>query len=242
MEVIPAIDLMESKVVRLRQGSATNRVEYWSKMRPIEVASMWIDEGANTLHIVDLDRAFAKGNNLQQIKQILETIQSSIQVGGGLRKLDDIIEVLEYPQAKVIIGTLAIQKRAALKWLLDNYGPEQIIIALDYRNGCVVKKGWTETTKIQVENAIETFQEMGVGRFLLTSVDRDGMLNGPDFETLHKISNTYGIILTAAGGIGTLEDIQHLKQSGVSASIVGMALYEGLFSLQDALAIARRES
>ena len=240
MEVIPAMDLMGSKVVRLRRGMKSDCIEYNPEWNIVEIAGRWIDEGATTLHIVDLDRAFGSGNNLTQIREVMDAYQVPLQIGGGLRSAEDIIEMLEFPLTSVMIGTLAMQDPDTLRQLAFDYGTERIIVALDYRGNYVLQKGWTESTGMRVAESIDNFLNLDISRFLLTSADRDGMLCGPDCETLQALSTKEGIEIIAAGGISSIDDLRKLKDIGVAAVIVGKALYEGVFVLREVAVTLRR--
>ncbi|MFW9976846.1 MAG: HisA/HisF-related TIM barrel protein [Candidatus Thorarchaeota archaeon] len=239
LEIIPAIDLMDSKVVRLKQGKTTERFDYEIGKSAIEIASEWIREGAKTLHIIDLDRALGVGSNLTLIHNLMENLDISFQIGGGLRKPDDVKDILDIPQTTVMIGTLALQDPDAVSNLVIDYGADRIMVALDYRAGVVLTKGWTQSGDVRLDSALDRFLRLGIESFLLTSVDRDGMLCGPDLDTLAREAGREGIRITAAGGISSLPDIELLGATGVVASVLGRALYEKVFSLQEAIELAR---
>lgn len=235
MEVVPAIDLMNSQVVRLRQGKPSEVNYYAAGRTPLEIAERWQQEGARNLHIIDLNRTLGTGSNSAIVRSIVDSLEMRIQVGGGLRSADEIIELLSHSLVTVMLGTLAFHDQRTLRMLLSEYGADRIMVALDYRDEMVMMKGWKQSTGITLRDAFENLLEMGVERFLLTAIDRDGMLNGPDLQTLSDLCRRDESTISAAGGIGTLEDIRLLAKSGVSAAVVGKAFYDRAFTLTDAL-------
>ncbi len=236
MQVIPAIDLMKGKVARLIRGDPEQATFYNSMGTPVEIALQWKNEGAQRLHIIDLDAAFGKPDNLKVVSAIAEATKLPIQVGGGIRTVEAVERLLNAGIQYVILGSLALRTPTAVTQLQAKFGADRIIVALDHREGIVMAEGWTSTTSFTLEDAIEAYAKLGVKAFLITSITKDGTLSGPDLDTLEeacKWSGQGGII--AAGGIGTLKDLVALKRVGVEAAVVGKALYEGKFSLKEAI-------
>ena len=239
MEVIPAVDLMKGKVVRLTRGDPETLKAYESFGDPVAVAKRWEREGADAIHIIDLDAALDRGSNLGVVMQIARAVDVPVQVGGGIRDLESARNLLATEVDRVIVGALAFENPAALRKLLEAFGRERVVVALDHRGGVVVIRGWRTATKLGVEEAMGRFLSVGAGLFLVTSVTRDGTLQGPDYDMLAKACGYPGAEVLAAGGIGCLEDLVALKRIGVRGVVIGKALYEGAFKLREAIEVAR---
>ncbi len=235
MIVIPAIDLMNGKVVRLMRGDPATAKYYEQWGTPAQVALKWKDEGAKRLHIIDLDATFSLGSNLPVIKEIAETVALPIQVGGGIRTVKIAEEILAAGVSHLILGTLAFSEPAAVARIQKRFNAESVIVAMDNVNGRVMVNGWKTPTAFTVWDALEKFANLGVKTFLITSIAQDGMLQGPDLETLSEACTYPGISVIAAGGIGSLGDLVALKQVGVEGAVLGKALYEGKFTLKEAI-------
>lgn len=234
MQLIPAIDLMNSKIVRLTRGELKTAKVYDQFGGPIETAKRWRDEGAGRLHIIDLDAAFNKGNNRELIKKIAENISLPIQVGGGIRSYEIAEQLFQTGISQVMLGSLSFSDPSVINKIQEKFGPESVVVALDNRNGWVMVEGWQTATEITVEFALEKFIEIGVKRFLITSISQDGMLSGPDIEALSEAVQS-GAKIIAAGGIGSIDDLAELKRTGVEGAVIGKALYEGKFTLKEAI-------
>jgi len=239
MEVIPAVDLMKGKVVRLSQGDPKTAKVYDQLGDPVAVAKMWEKDGANILHIIDLDAALNLGNNFSMISKIANAVNLSIQVGGGIRKLETAEKLLEMGISRIILGALAFNEPHTLTKLQKKFGDERIIVALDHQGGRVMVEGWKTPTKLGIEEALAKFLDLQVKTFLVTSITKDGTLIGPDINTLSKVCAYPSVSIIAAGGVGSLNDLIILKQIGVKGVVVGKALYEGIFTLKEALKIAK---
>lgn len=237
LDIIPAIDLMNGQVVRLQQGNPERATYYSGLGSAAQVAECWRDEGARYLHVVDLDAAMDLGNNRPQIFEIVKSVGTPMEVGGGIRTAGDIRAMLGLGVDRVILGTVALEKPEILVNSLTEFGSERIAVALDYVNDRVVIRGWKKDTGYSVENALSRFIELGVQTFLMTSVSRDGLLTGPDLETLARCAEHKFINILAAGGVGNLEDLRKLRTTGVKGVVVGKALYEGHFKLREALSL-----
>jgi phosphoribosylformimino-5-aminoimidazole carboxamide ribotide isomerase len=235
MQVIPAIDLMNGKVVRLTKGDPQQATFYDSWGTPVEVAQKWKREGADRLHIIDLDAAFGKPDNLKVVSEISKATGLSIQVGGGIRSVETVERLLNAGIQYVILGSLVFRDPSAIKQIQRKFSLDRVIVALDHRDGMVMVEGWTSSTTYTLMDSLEEFAKLGVKAFLITSITKDGTLSGPDLDTLEETCKWSGGGVIAAGGIGTLKDLTSLKRIGVDAAVVGKALYEGKFSLKEAI-------
>lgn len=235
MKVIPAIDLMNGQVVRLYKGDPNQKTVYSDN--PIEVAKKWEANGADMLHLVDLDATLGRGSNLPIIKKILEQVSIPIQVAGGLRDESTITDVSKISN-RVVLGTLAFKDKSTLKKLLSNLGPEKIVISVDHIDGEIVIHGWQKQTGIKLIDAMQEFLAMGFSEFLLTNVSRDGTLEGPDLEFLQQACQLDKSHVIASGGISNIKDIQDVKQRNAFGVILGKALYENKISIEEAKQIA----
>jgi len=235
MQLIPAIDLMNSKIVRLTQGDAKTAKIYDQFGGPVDAAKRWCDEGAGKLHIIDLDAAFGQGDNRQVIAEIARTIDIPIQVGGGIHSFEVAEKLFATGITQILLGSLAFKDFSIITRLQDNFGKESVVVALDNKNGYVMINGWQTSTNITLLEALDRFTKLGVNRFLVTSVTRDGSLNGPDLETLAEAVKCSSAKILAAGGIGCIDDLVNLKKINVDGAVIGKALYEGRFTLKDAI-------
>ncbi len=235
MKVIPAIDLMNGQVVRLYKGDPKHKTVYSDD--PVEVAKKWEANGADMLHLVDLDATLGIGSNLSMIKKILDQISIPIQVAGGLRDESTITDVSKICN-RVVIGTLAFKDKSILQKLLLNLGSEKIVISVDHIDGEIVIHGWQKQTGIKLIDAMKEFLSMGFSEFLLTNVSRDGTLEGPDLEFLSQACKLTNAHVIASGGISNIKDIQNVKQENAFGVILGKALYENKISIQEAKQIA----
>jgi len=235
MIVIPAIDLMNKQVVRLSRGDPSTAKVYDQWGPPVQVAKLWKAQGAERLHIIDLDAAFGRGNNMATIAEIARTTGLPIQVGGGIRTIGMIENLLKLGVSHIILGSLVIANPDLIPKLQRRFGHDAFIVALDNKDGKVMMEGWKTLTPFSVSTALEKFITAGIRRFLITSIAKDGMLSGPDIGTLREACDLPGIDVIAAGGISGLTDLAALRQIGVKGVVIGKALYEGRFTLKDAL-------
>jgi phosphoribosylformimino-5-aminoimidazole carboxamide ribotide isomerase len=238
ISIIPAIDLRDGRCVRLTQGSKDNVTIYDGD--PIEIARSYEACGAQMIHVVDLDGAFASPNsrNRQVLREIILRITIPLQFGGGLRSLADVAQVVELGVARVVIGTLAVEATTTLEQALRLFGADRIAVGIDARNGQVLTRGWQNEGKLSARELAQKVASMGIERIIYTDVARDGMLTGVNVEQTCAIARESGLKLTASGGVSSLEDIKRLKDAsecGIDSVIVGKALYEGRFSLKDAI-------
>lgn len=234
MILYPAIDILEGKAVRLRQGDFDERTVY--RDSPLEAARAWVDEGARFLHVVDLDGARSgEPRNLQQVEAITSALAVPVQVGGGLRSLPAVRDALRAGAERVILGTAAYTDVDFLDDVLGAFR-ERVIVSVDTRGGLVSTSGWTQTTQIPAEHVIERLLHRGVRSFVYTNVDRDGMLQGPDLDEVARVAGVVRGRFLYSGGIGKLEDLERLaglRQVNLGGVIVGKALYEGRFTVRE---------
>jgi phosphoribosylformimino-5-aminoimidazole carboxamide ribotide isomerase len=235
LQLIPAIDLMNGKIVRLTHGDPKTAKVYSQFGGPVETAKKWQANGATKLHIIDLDAALGMGNNLSVIADIAESTNLPIQVGGGIRSIDTVKKVLGLGVSQVILGALAFSDPKAITTIQKQFEAESVIVALDNRDGKVMVEGWKTATALGMREALEKFVALGVKVFLVTSITKDGTLSGPDLDTLREACQYPDVEVIAAGGIGSLNDLVALKRVGVAGAVIGKALYEGRFTLKEAL-------
>lgn len=242
MIIIPAIDIKGGKCVRLVQGLAEHETVYFDS--PVEVARFWEKSGAEMIHVVDLDGAFAgKLQNLEIIHRIAEAVNVPIQVGGGLRAMEQIDSLFSAGVTRCILGTAALTAQEFLQDAVAKYG-ERIVVGIDAKDGMVAIKGWVETSN---QSAIELGKRllgMGVSEIVYTDIARDGMLSGPNFDAIRHMAEETNLKIIASGGVSTLSDISRLlelEDVGVIGVIIGKALYEKRFTLEEAIALVRGE-
>ena len=231
MKIIPAIDLMDGKVVRLYKGNASQKTIYSDN--PVDIAKKWESDGADMLHIVDLDATLGLGSNVSIIKKILEEISIPIQVAGGLREESLILDISKL-SSRIVIGTLAFKDRELLKKLLASLGAEKIVISVDHKDGEIVTHGWQKQTGIKLIDSIKEFLDMGFTEFLLTNVNRDGTMEGPDLEFLEQACRLPNANIIASGGISNVDDVIDVKEKNAFGVILGKALYENKISIEEA--------
>lgn len=239
MNIIPAIDILEGQVVRLVKGKLQNKIVYSDN--PIEIAEKFEAQGADMIHVVDLDATLTTGwnnnqNNIESILKIIDTIKIPVQVAGGIRSINAINKMFEKKAEKIVIGTLAYKHPQVLQQLSKDK-VEKIVISIDQNKGIVMIDGWRQPSGFKVIEAIKFFMAKGIKEFLLTTVDRDGTLNGPDLDTLSYASNVNGANIIASGGISSIEDIIRVKNIGCSAVILGKSIYDGKIDVKKAITV-----
>lgn len=237
MIIIPAIDLRRGRCVRLTQGQATAETVY--SENPVRVAKRWYDEGAEMLHIVNLDAALNANDedNLKALERILYEVSIPVQFGGGVRSIDDVRRLDELGATRIVIGTTAIENPVLLSHIIDEFG-STIVVGIDARDGKVALRGWEKISDIRAVDLAQKVSEMGVDRIVYTDIARDGMLSGLNLEATREIAESSGVKVTASGGVASLDDIyavKDLEKFGVDSLIIGKALYEGKFTLEEAL-------
>ncbi|MEP7271356.1 MAG: 1-(5-phosphoribosyl)-5-[(5-phosphoribosylamino)methylideneamino]imidazole-4-carboxamide isomerase [Acidobacteriota bacterium] len=240
MIIIPAIDLRGGRCVRLTQGRAADETIY--SENPLEVARRWYDAGAEMLHIVNLDGALGKDDqgSLKALERILYEVNIPVQFGGGVRTVDDVRRLDDLGATRIVIGTTAIENPVLLEHIVDEFG-STIVVGIDAHDGKVALRGWEKVSEVDAMSFAQKVAQLGVERIVYTDIARDGMLTGVNLETTGSIARTTGLKVTASGGVSSLDDIyalRELEEFGVDSVIVGKALYEGRFSLEDALEAA----
>jgi phosphoribosylformimino-5-aminoimidazole carboxamide ribotide isomerase len=236
MKVIPAIDIMCGSVVRLIRGNPANKIVYSNNA--IEMAMKWKAAGADMLHVVDLDATLRTGvNNIEIITKLINDVNIPVEVAGGIRSIDAVNEMFSRNAAKVVLGTMAYKEPSSIRWLARKKA-DKIIISIDQYNGRIMIDGWKESSGSGVDEALKLFLGMGVKEFLLTSIDKDGTLAGPDIVTLSHACSFPGAKIIASGGISSLEDTIRVRTAGCTSVILGKALYDGKVSVEKVRVIA----
>ena len=240
MLLIPAIDLKNGQCVRLRQGRMDDVTVFSDD--PVTVAKRWADEGAERLHVVDLDGAI-KGQpvNLKVVEQIAEAIKIPVQVGGGVRDEETVQRYLNAGVAYIIIGTKAVNAPHFLRDLCIEF-PRHIIVGLDAKDGRVALNGWAKLTHHDVVEMAQHCERDGVEAIIYTDIGRDGMMQGFNAESTQKLAKAVNTPVIASGGVSSLDDIRRLKElegDGVAGAIIGRALYEGGLTLKECLAASK---
>lgn len=233
MIILPAIDIKDGQCVRLFQGDYAQVTMYDSD--PVHVALRWQDAGSSWLHLVDLDGAKAGYPvNAALVKRIREATTLHIELGGGIRTLEHIAQMLDLGVDRVILGTVAITDRALLQEALARW-QERIVVGLDARDGYVAITGWLETSSVKAVNLAAELSSLGVQRFVYTDIARDGALTGPNLKALAEMQQAVTSALVASGGVSSLADLHALAQSGVEGTIIGKAIYTGAVDLTTAI-------
>ncbi|MBO2945412.1 1-(5-phosphoribosyl)-5-[(5-phosphoribosylamino)methylideneamino]imidazole-4-carboxamide isomerase [Paenibacillus sp. F411] len=234
--IYPAIDIRGGKCVRLVQGDYNQETVYNDS--PLSVARSWEEQGGKFIHLVDLDGAKAGHPvNDEIIAQIAAHVQVPVQVGGGLRRIEDVERLLSLGVSRVIIGTAAIEDRVFTETVLGRYG-DKVAIGIDARNGYVATRGWLETSEVQAEVLAKELAAKGAENFIFTDISRDGMMQGPNVEAIVALAKASGRTVIASGGVTRMEDLEALgkhREDGVGGAIVGKALYTGNIDLAEAV-------
>lgn len=240
MILYPAIDIRGGQAVRLLQGDYARETTYDAD--PVDAAKRWAGEGAEYLHVVDLDGAKAGApQNLDAVRRIAAAVNCPIQVGGGLRDAESVSSVLEAGAERVVIGTAALRDPEFLAKALEKHG-DRVVVSVDARNGKVALAGWTEAGEQGVVEAVAKLSSRGVARFLCTAIEVDGTMEGPALGELNQIAAATQARVIASGGVGDLSHLEAIAQDAapnVEGAIVGRALYEGRFSVAEAAAALR---
>lgn len=244
MIIYPAIDLRKGRCVRLQQGDAHAETVFADD--PVEAALRWTAEGAEWLHVVNLDGALGESgaDNLAALGRILAATDRSVQFGGGIRRLEDVTWLISLGVRRVILGTVAVREPQVVREALARYGPERISVSIDARDGYVTTHGWADTSQVRAETLARQMRELGILRVIHTDVRRDGMLSGVNVEAAASLARNSGLRVIASGGVASLDDIRALvahETDGIEGVITGMALYRGTIRLPEALRIARGE-
>jgi phosphoribosylformimino-5-aminoimidazole carboxamide ribotide isomerase len=234
-EVIPAVDLQGGQVVQLVGGERGSETEYGD---PVAATNGWVEAGARTLHIVDLDGAFeGERANAEAVSRITEATDVSVQLGGGIRSAEEATALLDRGVDHVILGTAAIEEPEIVAEVAEEY-PEGVVVSLDAKAGEVVVSGWTEGTGLDPVKAARKYEQRGAAAILFTDVDSEGRLAGVETDPVERVVEAVSIPVIASGGVATLGDVRTLREAGAAAVVIGSALYEGYFTLEDAIEAA----
>jgi len=238
MIVIPAVDILGGKCVRLVRGDPGKSKVYYEN--PVEAAQLLEEQGAELLHLIDLDAALGSGQNMETIKNLLRDISVKVQIGGGIRTLEKADALLKLGAYRVIFGTAAVNNPQLVEEAVRQHGSESVAVAIDEKDGKVAVHGWKNKSEIDYLDLARTFEEMGVGALIFTPVSVDGTLKGPRIEKTVKLVETVKVPVIASGGVASLEDLVALTETGVEGVVVGTALYEKKFTLKEALEAVKR--
>ncbi len=232
-EVIPAVDVQDGQVVQLVGGERGTGTTYGD---PVDAARRWVEEGAETLHLIDLDGAFeGERANAEAIGAVVDAVDVTVQLGGGIRTHDDATSLLDRGVDRVILGTAAVDNPSLVADIAADY-PDGVIVSLDAKDGEVVVEGWTEGTGLDPSEAASRYADLGATAILFTDVDVEGQLAGVDNDAVRRVADEVAIPVIASGGVATVEDVRALREAGAAAVVVGTALYEGSFTLAEARA------
>ena len=243
MIIIPAIDIKNGQCVRLFQGRMDSETVFSDD--PAAMAKRWEEEGAEWIHVVDLDGAVGKRpKNTDSVQKIIEAVNVPVQVGGGIRNEETIKMYLDFGIKRVIVGTEAIQNPKLVKDACRAF-PERIVVGIDARKGMVAIEGWTKTTEIQAVDLAKQFEDCGVAAIIFTDIHRDGMQTGPNINETRYLAENLSIPVIASGGVSAIEDIINLfslKEAGVTGVITGRAIYDGTLNLKEAIQISKQNN
>ncbi len=238
MIVIPAVDIMNGKCVRLVRGDPEKSTVYYEN--PVEAAQLLENQGAELIHLIDLDAALGSGQNIETIKKILKNINVNVQIGGGIRTLETADVLLNLGAYRVIFGTAAVKKPSLIEEAVKKNDSESIAVAIDEKDGKVAVHGWQNKSEKGYLDFARSFEKMGVGALIFTPISVDGTLKGPGIEKTVKLVKTVTVPVIASGGVAKLEDLVALTRTGVEGVVVGTALYEKKFTLEEALEAVKR--
>ncbi|MZG30731.1 MAG: 1-(5-phosphoribosyl)-5-[(5-phosphoribosylamino)methylideneamino]imidazole-4-carboxamide isomerase [Nitrospinae bacterium] len=235
MRIIPAVDIKDGRCVRLVQGKADQETVYSND--PLSMANHWDEEGAQTIHVVDLDGAFeGSPKNIEIVKNIIYSSSVDIQVGGGIRTLETIDAYVKAGAYRVILGTVAQKEPAFVEEACRRF-PNKIIVGIDARDGLVAVKGWVEVSEQKATDLAQQMRGYGIAGFIFTDISRDGMLQGPNLESIKEFAESAQLPVIASGGVSRLEDIKNLaklESHGIEGVIVGKALYDKTLTYKEA--------
>ncbi|MDA0676466.1 MAG: 1-(5-phosphoribosyl)-5-[(5-phosphoribosylamino)methylideneamino]imidazole-4-carboxamide isomerase [Chloroflexi bacterium] len=234
MEVIPAIDLLGGKCVRLVQGDYDQQRIFDND--PVAVAARWTNAGATRLHVVDLDGARdGVRANAAAVRAVVESAGVPVQLGGGIRTASDAEELCELGVDRVIFGTAAVSAPGEVEAAVKLLGAERVMVGVDARDGKVQTRGWTETSELTAEALMLDMVDRGVRRFMCTDTSRDGTLSHPNFQSITSLIASVGYPIVAAGGIASIDDLLKLARIGAEGAVTGLAIYSGALDLERAI-------
>ena len=230
MKVIPAVDIMSGQVVRLYKGNSRQKTVYHDD--PVAIARRWEEQGADMLHLVDLDATLGIGSNFRLIKEVIKSVSIPVEVAGGLRSESAAKDAADIA-SRIVIGTMAFKNRQLFEKISSRLGQQKIVVSVDHMEGQIMTHGWQSSTGIHLLDAVREFASMGFTEFLLTDVDRDGTMQGPDLEFLEKTCSVRNVNVISSGGISSLDDIREIAKRDVFGVILGKALYEDKISIPE---------
>lgn len=241
-ELLPAVDVAGGQAVRLVQGRAGSETEYGS---PVEAALAWVEQGARWIHLVDLDAAFGRGSNADLLAEVVAQVRPhvSVQLSGGLRDDESLASALRTGCDRVNLGTAALEDPAWTERVIAEHG-DRIAVSLDVRGDTLAARGWTRDGG-DLWQTLARLDAAGCARYVLTDVTKDGTMRGPNLDLLHRVSCATSRPVIASGGIATLDDLHRLAQTadqGIEGAVIGRALYDGAFTLSQALAAVQRRT
>jgi len=265
--IFPAIDLRQGRCVRLRQGDPNAETVFGDD--PVVMARLWVHQGAQWLHVVNLDGAFGESAkiagpasnlspeqiatdqqwsalpiNFQRLHAIRQAVEVPIQFGGGMRSLDDVALALALGASRVVLGTVAVREPDIVNEALARFGPERIVVGIDARDGRVATHGWAQTSDLDAVDLAKSMRDAGVQRVVYTDISRDGMLSGVNVDATVELAQRSGLFVIASGGVRGIEDIEQLapyESDGIEGVITGQAIYTGALDLQTAIQVSRSE-
>ena len=232
MQLYPAIDMLDGNAVRLRQGRRDDVTIFGN---PVDLAAKWREQGATYLHLVDLTAAFdGQTKHLPLIREVIRAFGGNVELGGGLRTMADIALRIEAGVTRCIIGTAAIEKPDVVKEACRAF-PGQIAVGLDAKDGFVATRGWVETSALTAAEVALRMRDMGVTTLIYTDISRDGMMQGPNFAATQRLIDKTQMDIIGSGGVSSISDLLKLQEIGCAGAILGRAMYEGAFTVPDAL-------
>jgi phosphoribosylformimino-5-aminoimidazole carboxamide ribotide isomerase len=238
MLVIPAVDILGGKCVRLFRGDPKRNKVYYDD--PLEAAQLLETQGAELIHLIDLDAALGSGQNMEAIKRVIENISVNVEVGGGIRSLQKADQLLKLGAYRVIFGTAAVKNPLLVKDAVKSYGSESVAVAIDEKDGKVAVHGWKNKSELDYLDLARSFESMDVGALIFTPISVDGTLKGPQIEKTVKLVEAVDVPVIASGGVAKLEDLVALAKTGVEGVVVGTAIYEKKFTVKEALETVKR--
>ncbi|MBR6898133.1 MAG: 1-(5-phosphoribosyl)-5-[Lachnospiraceae bacterium] len=240
MVLYPAIDIKDGNCVRLRQGDFDKKEVFFEN--PMVPAQRWEMAGASFIHIVDLDGALkGHGVNREVIRKICRRVNIPIQLGGGIRTMDDLKEVFDIGVERAIIGTKAISDPDFVKNAVETFGSERIAVGIDAKNGMTAVSGWGEVSNVKAVDLGIKMGNLGVKTIIYTDISRDGMMSGPNIDQTRNMQSLTGLEVIASGGISCMEDLEQLYVNDIKGAIIGRALYENRIHLSVAISVFERK-
>lgn len=231
MLIFPAIDIKDNSCVRLTQGDF-DKVKVYSE-NPVEIAKMWKDEGAEFLHVVDLDGARSESPVNKESIEKMVGVGLPIQIGGGIRSIEKVKYLLELGVNRVILGTAAVENPDLVKELLEIYGNEKIVVSIDAKDGKVATRAWETVSEVDSVELCKSLEDMGVKTVVYTDIAKDGMLEGPNFEIYERLDKETNLQVIVSGGVSFMKDIERLKKLNPYGVIIGKAFYDNLLDFKE---------